>query len=157
LPLYAAPKSETCSLTNTQAGWLAGIVSASYMLAIFPLVSLTDREFARQTYLASSMLNALSCFGVALCDSLLPALRIWGSAGLRQWVVVFLAFCAADRAGVPAQARIMLALCAPISFLGVPAGLLGNELSIRDSLLCPSHSFRPVPGTEIHVAAHPCY
>ena len=242
---------EEWSLTNTQAGWLAGIVSAGYMLAVVPLVSLTDHRSARQIYLASSALIALSCFGVALCDSLLPALGfravagialagmympglqalthsvegarrariaawytssftigaslsflfgrigtllgwrsafvlagilstagvviawaalpradpetateprpvldirpvldnrdalvlifgyaavIWGSAGLRQWIVVFLAFCAADQAGVPAQASIMLTVGALISFLGVPAGLLGNELSIRYGL-----------------------
>jgi MFS family permease len=53
---------------------------------------------------------------------------------LRQWIVVFLAFCAADQAGVPAQAWITLAVGALISFLGVPAGLLGNELSIRYGL-----------------------
>jgi MFS family permease len=58
---------------------------------------------------------------------------IWGSAGLRQWIVVFLAFCA-DQAGVPAQAWSMLAVGALINFLGVPAGLLGNELSIRFGL-----------------------
>jgi predicted MFS family arabinose efflux permease len=242
---------EEWSLTNTQAGWLAGIVSAGYMLAVIPLVSLTDRQSARQIYLASSTLGSLSSFGVALCDSLLPALAfraiagialagmympglqalthgvegtmrariaawytssftigaslsfllgrigtlsgwrsafvlagilstagvviawaalprtdpeiakeprpvldirpvlgnrdalvlivgyaaaIWGSAGLRQWIVVFLAFCAADQTGVPAQAWIMLSVGALISFLGVPAGLLGNELSIRYGL-----------------------
>jgi len=242
---------EAWSLTNTQAGWLAGIVSAGYMLAVVPLVSLTDRQPARLIYLASSALSALSCFGIALCDSLLPALgfravvgialagmympglqaltagidgtmrsriaawytssftigaslsfllgrtgtlwgwrgafvfagilstvgvviawtalprtdpgiakeprpvldirpvlgnrdalvlifgyaaAIWGSVGLRQWIVVFLAFCAADQAGAPAQAWIMLAVGALISFLGVPAGLLGNELSIRYGL-----------------------
>jgi predicted MFS family arabinose efflux permease len=242
---------EEWSLTNTQAGWLAGIVSAGYMLAVIPLVSLTDRQSARQIYLASSTLGSLSSFGVALCDSLLPALAfraiagialagmympglqalthgvegtmrariaawytssftigaslsfllgrigtlsgwrsafvlagilstagvviawaalprtdpeiakeprpvldirpvlgnrdalvlivgyaaaIWGSAGLRQWIVVFLAFCAADQTGVPAQAWIMLSVGALISFLGVPAGLLGNELSIRCGL-----------------------
>jgi len=242
---------EAWSLTNTQAGWLAGIVSAGYMLAVVPLVSLTDRQPARRIYLASSALSALSCFGVALCDSLLPALGfravagialagmympglqalthgvegtmrariaawytssftigaslsfflgrigtllgwrsafvlagilstaavviawaalpradpeiakeprpvldirsvlgnrdalvlifgyaavIWGSAGLRQWIVVFLAFCAADQTGAPAQAWIMLAVGALISFFGVPAGLLGNELSIRYGL-----------------------
>src|ERR1700746_1537116 len=65
---------EAWSLTNTQAGWLAGIVSAGYMLAVIPLVSLTDRQPARRIYLASSMLSALSSFGVALCDNLLPAL-----------------------------------------------------------------------------------
>src|SRR5712671_2325976 len=239
------------ALTNTQAGWLAGIVSAGYMLAVVPLVSLTDRQPARRIYLASSALSALSCFGIALCDGLLPALgfraaggialagmympglqaltegvegtmrariaawytssftigaslsfllgrtgtlwgwrsafiiagilsatgvliawaalpradpgvakqprpvrdirpvlgnrdalvlifgyaaAIWGSVGLRQWIVVFLAFCAADQTGVPAQAWIMLAVGALINFLGVPAGLLGNELSIRYGL-----------------------
>src|SRR5258705_3905263 len=242
---------ETWSLTNTQAGWLAGILSAGYMLAVVPLVSLTDRQPARLIYLASSALSALSCFGIALCDSLLPALgfragvgialagmympglqaltqgvegtmrsriaawytssftigaslsfllgrigtllgwrsvfvfagilstagiviawaalpradpgvakeprpvfdirpvlgnrdaivlifgyaaAIWGSAGLRQWIVVFLAFCAADQTGVPAQAWIMLAVGALISSFGVPSGLLGNELSIRYGL-----------------------
>jgi MFS family permease len=53
---------------------------------------------------------------------------------LRQWIVVFLAFCAADQAGVPARAWTMLAVGALISFLGIPAGLLGNELSIRYGL-----------------------
>ena len=32
------------SLTNTQAGWLAGIVSAGYMFAVIPLVSLGHLE-----------------------------------------------------------------------------------------------------------------
>jgi predicted MFS family arabinose efflux permease len=242
---------EAWSLTNTQAGWLAGIASAGYMLAVIPLVGLTDRQSARRIYLVSSTLSALSCFGVALCDSLLPALGfravagialagmympglqalthrvegttrariaawytssftigaslsfllgrigtlagwrsafvlagilstagvviawavlpraypetdreprpvldirpvlgnrdalvlifgyaavIWGSSGLRQWIVVFLAFCAADQASGPEQAWVMLTVGALISFLGVPAGLLGNELSIRHGL-----------------------
>src|SRR6516162_3838340 len=243
---------ETWSLTNTQAGWLAGITSAGYMLAVIPLVSLTERRPARQIYLAASVLSALSCFGMALSDSLLPALgfralagtamagmympglralthgvegairariaawytssftigaslsflfgrvgtllgwrsafvlagilgaagvliawaamprtadagrareqppllefrpilanrdalvlivgyaaAIWGSVGLRQWIVVFLTFCAADQASAPAQAWTILVIGALISFLGVPAGLPGNELSIRHGL-----------------------
>jgi predicted MFS family arabinose efflux permease len=241
---------EAWSLTNTQAGWLAGIVSAGYMLAVIPLVSLTDRRPARQLYLASNILSALSCFGMALCDSLLPALgfralagiamagmympglralthgvegatrariaawytssftigaslsflfgrvgmllgwrsafviagildaaavliawaalprgesgrepepqplldcpvlanrdvlalmvgyaaAIWGCVGLRQWIVVFLTFCAGEQAADPAQAWIILVVGAVISFLGVPAGLIGNELSIRCGL-----------------------
>ena len=240
------------SLTNTQAGWLAGMVSAGYMLAVVPLVSLTDRQPARRIYLAASTLSALSNFGMALCDSLLPALgfravagiamagmympglqalthgvegamrariaawytssftigaslsflfgrvgtllgwrsafvlagilsaagliiawaampwteddgrakepppllefrpvlanrdalvlivgyaaAIWGSIRLRQWIVVFLTFCAADQASVPEQAWTILDVGAVISFLGVPAGLIGNELSIRHGL-----------------------
>jgi MFS family permease len=73
---------ETWSLTNTQAGRLAGITSAGYMLAGIPLVSLTDRRPARQLYLASSVLSALSCFAMALCDSLLPALGFRAVAGI---------------------------------------------------------------------------
>ena len=73
---------ETWSLTNTQAGWLAGIMSAGYMLAVVPLVSLTDRQPARHIYLASSALSALSCFGIALCDSPLPALAFRAAAGI---------------------------------------------------------------------------
>jgi predicted MFS family arabinose efflux permease len=242
---------ETWSLTNTQGGWLAGLASAGYMLAVVPLVGLTDRQPAWRIYLASSALSALSSFGIALCDSLLPALAfravagvamagmympglqalthsvegtrrariaawytssftigaslsflfsrvgtllgwrsafilagilgtvavliawaalprgdlariqgaqplvdfrpvlanrdavvlilgyaaaIWGATGLRQWIVVFLTFCAADEAGVGAQAWVVLAVGALVSFLGVPAGLFGNELSIRYGL-----------------------
>jgi predicted MFS family arabinose efflux permease len=236
------------SLTNAQGGWLAGLAFAGYMLGVLPLVGLTDRLPARTIYLASSALNALSCFGVALSDGLLPALgcravagialagmympglraltdgvegarrarvaalytssftvgsslsfllgrvgilcgwrsafilagilgiagvlvawaalpkadtgaaegfravldvrpvlgnrdalvlifgyaaAIWGSAGLRQWIVVFLAVCAG---GVADQGWSALAIGALISFLGVPAGLAGNELSLRFGL-----------------------
>jgi predicted MFS family arabinose efflux permease len=242
---------EVWSLTNTQAGWLAGIVSAGYMFAVIPLVSLTDRRPARQIYFASSTLSVLSCFGMALCDGLLPALgfrpaagiamagmympglqalthgvegamrariaawytssftvgaslsfllgrvgtlldwrsafvvagvlgtagvliawaalprgdsgreedpqpllnfrpvlanrdallliigyaaAIWGCVGLRQWIVVLLTFRAGDQAAVPTRSWIILVIGALISFLGVPAGLLGNELSIRYGL-----------------------
>jgi hypothetical protein len=54
--------------------------------------------------------------------------------GLRQWIVVFLTVCAGDRAGVAAHAWIIPVVGALISFLGVPAGLIGNELSIRYGL-----------------------
>ena len=69
-------------MTNTQAGWFAGIMSAGYMLAVVPLVSLTDRRPARSIYLASSGLSTVSCFGVALCDSLLPAMGFRAVAGM---------------------------------------------------------------------------
>jgi MFS family permease len=64
------------SLSNAEAGWLAGIMSAGYMVAVLPLVALTDRMPARTIFLASGLLNALSCFGIAFSDGLLPAL-IW--------------------------------------------------------------------------------
>jgi MFS family permease len=79
---YRRCSRNSSTLTNTQAGWLAGIVSAGYMLAVVPLVSLTDRQPARHIYLASSALGALSCFGMVLCDSLLPALGFRTVAGV---------------------------------------------------------------------------
>jgi len=65
---------EAWSLTNAEGGWLAGMVSAGYMLGVLPLVSLTDRMPARTIFLASSALSALSSLAVALSDGLLPAL-----------------------------------------------------------------------------------
>ena len=56
---------------------------------------------------------------------------IWGTAGLRQWIVVFLAFCAANQGGGATQGWSMLITGALVGLLGVPAGLYGNELSLR--------------------------
>ena len=59
------------------------------------------------------------------------AATIWGAVGLRQWVVVFLGFCA----GEPTRTEwSTLAVAALINLLGVPAGLWGNELAIRFGL-----------------------
>ena len=53
---------------------------------------------------------------------------------MRQWIVVFLTFRAGDQTADPAQAWTILVVGAVINFLGVPAGLIGNELSIRYGL-----------------------
>jgi predicted MFS family arabinose efflux permease len=243
---------EAWSLTSEQGGWLAGIMFAGYMLAVVPLVSLTDFVPARTVCLVSRLLGALSCFGLALSDDFgfvlgyralggialagmyMPGLRavtdgidgprrarvaafytssftvgaslsfllgkfavlwdwrgafamagvagvlglligwtalprhapvtvssrqpsrfrfravfrnrdavglaigyaavIWGAAGLRQWIVVFLAFCAGDTIAAAMPEWTLLAAAALIGLLGVPAGLLGNELAIRFGL-----------------------
>jgi predicted MFS family arabinose efflux permease len=238
------------SLSNAEAGWLAGIMSGGYMLAVLPLVVLTDRVPARPVFLAASAVGAVSCFGIALSNSFpavvawravsgiaiagvyMPGLRaltdgmagarraraaawytssftlgsslsfllgqvgigwgwsgafllagllgglgvliawaalprtpavpierthalldvrpvlgnhdvlaliaayaatIWGTAGLRQWIVVFLTFSAAGQAGV-APSWSMLWAGALIGLMGVPAGLVGNELALRVGL-----------------------
>ena len=243
---------EAWSLTSAQGGWLAGIMFAGYMAAVVPMVSLTDLVPARTVFLASSVVGALSNFGVAISADLGPALVfraltgialagmympglraltdrldgprrarvaayytssftigaslsfllgrvglqwgwqsafvaagvlgvigtllawaslprpspalpprpqrspfrfrpiitnrdvlalviayaavIWGSAGLRQWIVVFLNFCAENSGTVIEEQWQVLATAALIGFLGVPAGLLGNELAIRFGL-----------------------
>jgi predicted MFS family arabinose efflux permease len=59
---------------------------------------------------------------------------IWGSTGLRQWIVLFLNFCADNSGSMVEEQWQVLATAAAIGFLGVPAGLLGNELAIRFGL-----------------------
>jgi predicted MFS family arabinose efflux permease len=245
LPQFIA----TWSLSNVEAGWLAGMTSGGYMVGVLPLVALTDRMPARTIFLVSSALSALSSFGIALSDGLpaalvwrgvggialagmyMPGLRaltdgmagarraraaawytssftlgsslsfllgqaglrwgwrsaflvsgvlgfigvliawaalprmsteiaterlravpdfrrvfgnrdvlalivgytttIWGTAGLRQWIVVFLAFSVANQGGGATQGWSMLMVGALVGLLGVPAGLIGNELSLR--------------------------
>jgi predicted MFS family arabinose efflux permease len=245
LPQFIA----TWSLSNAEAGWLAGMMSGGYMAGVLPLVALTDRVPARTIYLACSALSALSCFGIALSNGLMSALvwravggialagmympglraltdgmagarraraaawytssftlgsslsfllgqtgllwnwrgaflmggalggigvllawaalprmnaerpterprtmldfrgvfgnrdvlvlivgyaaTIWGTVGLRQWIVVFLAFCVANQGSSATQDWSILTIGALIGLLGVPAGLLGNELSLR--------------------------
>ena len=55
------------------------------------------------------------------------AATIWGTVGILQWIVVF---CAAGQAGA-VQGWSMMWAGALIGLLGVPAGLLGNELALR--------------------------
>jgi MFS family permease len=59
---------------------------------------------------------------------------IWGTAGLRQWIVVFLLFCVANQGGDATQGWSMLIIGTLVGLLGVPAGLYGNELSLRFGL-----------------------
>jgi hypothetical protein len=56
---------------------------------------------------------------------------IWGAVGLRQWIVLFLGYCAGD---TTQSDWSMLVVASLISLLGVPAGLLGVELAIRCGL-----------------------
>ena len=73
---------EAWSLSSTQGGWLAGIISAGYMLGVVPLVAATDRLSARMVYLASAALSVISTLGVALSDTFGPALCFRALTGL---------------------------------------------------------------------------
>ncbi len=69
------------SLTSTQGGWLAGIISAGYMLCVVPLVAATDRIPARAVFLAAAALSVVASFGIALSDAFTPALCFRALAG----------------------------------------------------------------------------
>jgi predicted MFS family arabinose efflux permease len=73
---------EAWSLSSAQGGWLAGIISAGYMLGVVPLVAATDRLSARTVYLACTALSVISTLGVALSDTFAPALCFRALTGL---------------------------------------------------------------------------
>ena len=63
------------ALTNTEAGWLNGILFAGYVTAVPLLVALTDRVDARRVYLVGLALNAAGLVGfAATADGFWPAL-----------------------------------------------------------------------------------
>jgi len=64
------------SLSNAQAGWLAGAYYAGYMVAVLPLVALTDRLAPRRIYLAAATLNLAYYFAFALAGGWLVALIV---------------------------------------------------------------------------------
>jgi predicted MFS family arabinose efflux permease len=70
------------ALDNTEGGWLAGIISAGYMLGVVPLVAATDRIPPRTIYLVCAALSAAASFGVALSDSFAQALVFRAFTGL---------------------------------------------------------------------------
>ena len=52
-------------LSNTEAGWIAGVLLAGYAISVPALVSLTDRIDARWIYIFGAAVSALSLFGFA--------------------------------------------------------------------------------------------
>jgi predicted MFS family arabinose efflux permease len=70
------------SLSSTEAGWLAGIISGGYMLGVVPLVAATDRMPARSVYLACAAISVAASFGLAFSDSFAPALFFRALSGL---------------------------------------------------------------------------
>ncbi|CAA7616211.1 Permease of the major facilitator superfamily [Candidatus Terasakiella magnetica] len=65
-------------LTNTEAGWISGVIFAGYTLAVPVLTTLTDRIDAKRVYLGGAVLAALSCLGFAWW-----AQGFWSALGLR--------------------------------------------------------------------------
>jgi predicted MFS family arabinose efflux permease len=82
VPALLPQITEMWSLSSTQGGWLAGIISAGYMLGVVPLVTVTDRLSARTVYLACAALSLISTLGVALSDTFGAALCFRALTGL---------------------------------------------------------------------------
>ncbi|MFO1152261.1 MAG: MFS transporter [Rhodospirillales bacterium] len=70
------------SLSNTRAGWIAGVYFAAYALAAPALLVLTDHFDARRVYIGGTGLAALSAVGFALfADGFWSALLFRSLAG----------------------------------------------------------------------------
>ncbi len=70
-------------LSNTEAGWINGIYSAGYMLAVIVLAAFTDRVPARNVYVGCCLLSALAALGFALAaDGFWTALLFRALAGI---------------------------------------------------------------------------
>lgn len=54
------------ALSNTEAGWINGILYGGYLVAVPVLVSLTDRLPPKRIYFLCMALSALGCLGFAL-------------------------------------------------------------------------------------------
>jgi len=73
-------------LSNTEAGWIAGILLGGYAISVPVLVSLTDRIDARLIYLSGATLTATALFGFAYFAS-----GFWSALLLRTLAGVGLA------------------------------------------------------------------
>jgi predicted MFS family arabinose efflux permease len=70
-------------LSNTQAGWINGIFSAGYMVAVILLAAITDRVAARNVYVVSSLLAAAASLGFAFfAEGFWSALAFRALAGI---------------------------------------------------------------------------
>ena len=94
-------------LSNTDAGWIAGIYFAGYSLAVPVLTSLTDRVDARLVYMVGAALAAVAAAGFALF-----AEGFWSAVVLRAFAGMGLAGtympglrALTDRCEGPGQAR----------------------------------------------------
>ena len=54
------------SLSNTEAGWISGVVFAGYAVVVPILTALTDRMDAKRVYVAGALMAAFSAAGFAL-------------------------------------------------------------------------------------------
>ena len=69
------------SLSNTEAGWISGVVFAGYTVAVPVLTTLTDRIDARRVYLAGAVIAAVSALGFALTAQGFWSALAWRALG----------------------------------------------------------------------------
>lgn len=95
------------SLSNTEAGWISGVVFAGYTVSVLILTTLTDHVDAKRVYLAGALFAAISALGFTLtAEGFWSALawRALGGVGLAGTYMPGLK-ALMDRTSGPRQAR----------------------------------------------------
>jgi predicted MFS family arabinose efflux permease len=119
------------SLSNAQAGWIAGVYFLGYALAVPALSSLTDRIDARLVFLSGAAVCALAAGGFALfAQGLWTAMifRFLGGVGLAGVYMPGLK-ALVDRVKGPAQTRAMSYYTASFSLGTMLSFLLVGEMA----------------------------
>ncbi|MBL8659410.1 MAG: MFS transporter [Rhodospirillales bacterium] len=119
------------TLSNTRAGWIAGIYFAAYAGAVPVLVTVTDHIDARRVYLFGALLAAVSAAGFAYA-----ATGFWSALGFRALAGVALAATympglrvLVDRYRGPRQSRAVSFYTSSFSFGTAASFFLAGKLS----------------------------
>ena len=119
------------TLTNTEAGWINGILYGGYVLAVPVLVSLTDRVPPKRIYFLSMAISGLACLGFAFL-----AQGAWTAFFFRALIGIGLAGTympglkiLSDHIEGPAQSRAIAFYTASFSIGAALSFLIVGELS----------------------------
>jgi MFS family permease len=118
-------------LSNTEAGWIAGIYFAAYAVSVPVLVALTDRIDARVVYVGGALLAAVSSAGFAVL-----AEGFWSGLVLRALAGVALAATympglkvLVDRYQGPRQSRAVALYTSSFSLGTAASFLIAGEIT----------------------------
>ena len=117
-------------LSNTDAGWIAGIYFAGYSLAVPVLSSLTDRVDARRVYMVGAVLAGVAAAGFALfAEGFWSAMvfRVFAGMGLAGTYMPGLR-ALTDRCEGPGQARAVAVYTACFSLATGLSFLMAGEV-----------------------------
>jgi predicted MFS family arabinose efflux permease len=117
-------------LSNTDAGWIAGIYFAGYSLAVPVLSSLTDRVDARRVYMIGAVLAGVAAAGFALfAEGFWSAMvfRVFAGMGLAGTYMPGLR-ALTDRCEGPGQARAVAVYTACFSLATGLSFLMAGEV-----------------------------
>lgn len=127
-------------LSNTEAGWVAGLYYAGYMVTVPVLASLTDRMDARRIYLASVALTAAANAGYALLADGFASAALFRTLMGVGWAGTYMPGLKAlsDLAEGPHQSRAVAAHAAAVGVSGalsfVVAGTVADWFGWRWAL-----------------------